>query len=1285
MKIKGRAMNKHRIRTLSTFCLSGILAFGITAEPARAAETSPALKALFDQANYWHEKSHNDLAIESLKKVLLVEPNNTQALYLMALWSQQAGDLSAAAQWRSRLASINPQAPQLQELDDARQIQQVSKTQLSLARQQARSGNIPAALATWRTLFQDGAPPSGLAAEYYLTMASDKTLYPQAVKELRQLVAQEPQSTSERMTLGKILTYREETRREGIAVLEEMAPGNAEADKALRQALLWLSPDSSDEQAYLAWMQRHPSDVEVQSRYQQGVGGTARQTGYNELNSGDLTGAREHFEQVLVANPNDADALAGLGYIAQREGDYAAAAQYLQRSASQGGDQSPERQKQARDAEFYGKLSLAQQALKQGNISQALDISAPLAQASGEYGISAKLFRADALRRNRDYSQAEQLLRDILTTSPDNGPAKENLYYVLREQNKNAEAQTVLRTLPASLQARLQPRGGSGTPGDPIRRQAQQAAANGNEQQAMALLRQGITRLPNDPWLRLDLARLLVKNGNSAEANSVMAPTFRSGAAANALYAAALFSSDNGAWQLAGTTLARIPPASRNKDVRLLEERINFNLQMATAESYLSAGNPIAAANTLKALTGHVPAQPADAGKLALLLAQSGDITSAVSVVRSNMARGVQGNAGDYADQITVLNQAGLSNEAQSWLANPELQSRSTPAQLAGLRDGYIISEADRLREAGNYAAAYDKLIRALQQDPQNTDLMFAMARLYQSGKMNKEAGVVYDYLMTRDTPDQQARVGAIDIALTGNDTEKARRLASGLREQNSPDRLLLMARLAEAEGNHQQALAYLRTARGQVLGLQGGDPSTSPMIGGLVLADNPFSSTSDARTRRVTQSVYGTAMPWQVAQTTQEPVVSPPGTLRPDLLPEPAANRTLHQIDQMIARLEDKTASWVQGDLIVRGRDGESGLSKLTEARTPLEWSTVPFGDSRLTLNVTPVTLSAGSSSGDGNRRFGTGAIIQGQNTAALGHSTFDNDVLEDAPSQGSQRENGVEVSASLAGESYKLDVGTTPLGTDHNTVVGGIQWSPQITDYLRLIFTGERRAVTDSLLSYVGALDRFTGQRWGQVTKNGGSAQLSYDNGDAGFYAGAGGWNYTGENVQSNSSVTGSAGFYLRPYRADDRELKTGINISYMDFSKNLSYFSYGHGGYFSPQNYVSVSFPVDYSQEFSNWKMSVGASLGYQSYSQDEAPYFPGNPALQSQLENYVTAGQAKEAWYGGKSENGLGYNLRADVDYKVSKDMTIGGKVGYGTFGDYNESTAQVYFRYMLGDR
>jgi hypothetical protein len=81
------------------------------------------------------------------------------------------------------------------------------------------------------------------------------------------------------------------------------------------------------------------------------------------------------------------------------------------------------------------------------------------------------------------------------------------------------------------------------------------------------------------------------------------------------------------------------------------------------------------------------------------MLARSGDITTAVSLVRNSIKDGVQGNAGDYADQIAVLNQAGLTQEAQTLMSNPELQARSTPAQLAGIRNGYVINEADKLRE----------------------------------------------------------------------------------------------------------------------------------------------------------------------------------------------------------------------------------------------------------------------------------------------------------------------------------------------------------------------------------------------------------------------------------------------------------------------------------------------------------------------------------------------------------------------------------------------------------
>lgn len=1255
--------------------LGGALSLSL---PLLAAESAnPALQALFDQAAYWHQKAHDDLAKSALQKVLMVEPNNAQALYLLALYSQQGGDVEGAARYRQQLSSVSPQDARLSELDNARQLQTIPQAQLSLARQQARSGNIAASLQTWRNTFNGNEPPASVAAEYYLTMAGDRTLLPQAVDALRQFAAAHPQDVSARLALGKALTYQDATRREGVDLLGTLADGSAEADRSLRQALLWLGPQPSDAARYQTWQQRHPQDAAVMDYYRKNVGGAEKGAGFNALNSGDVSGAQNSFEKVLNASPQDADALAGMGYVAQRSGRYGEAADYLQRSAQLGGERGAERQQQANDARFYAQLAAAQQALKNGDSAQALSLSEPLTQAEGEKGVAAQLFRADVLRRGSQFSEAERAYRAILQHDADNRSAKEGLFYVLRQQNRSAEASTLLASLPDSVRQSVAPRASNGG-SDPIRQQAKRELKAGDASAAIATLQQGVQRYPDDGWLRLDLARLYRAQGDTPQAASVMQFAMRDGAGVSERYAAAINASESGGWQQAAALLARIPASAQTPDMRALAQRVNFNLQMATADSYLAQGANAAAVNTLKALAQTPPANPSDAGNLAQKLARAGDVATAVAIVRGNMQRGVQGNAGDYAAQIAVLNQAGLASEAQRFLDAPELQARSTPTQLAGIRNGYVINEVDRLREQKQYAAAYDKLIGALQHDPQNRDLMFAMARLYQDGKMNKEAGVVYDYLLTQDTATQDARVGAINVALAQNNLARANDLSRGLQARQTPERLLLLARVADANGDRDQAMRYLRSARGQLIGLQGAQYGETPIVGGLALADNPFIDRSASPVGRSFSS-YGRVLPWQSAPAgvvgSAEGVALASGG---DLPLQQA--RTLHQIDSMMEGLQEKTGTWTQGQVQMRARDGESGLSKLTEAKAPLTFSTVPFGDARFDFMMTPLSLTAGSAAGDAWRRFGSNALEQAKVVAAGGAKVTD----VPSASTDSQRASGVELNLALKGDSYKIDLGSTPLGQDLSTLVGGVQWSPKLTDFLTLILTGERRAMTDSLLSYVGVQDKASGKRWGGVTKNGANALLSYDNGDAGFYVGGGAYSYIGENVASNDSLNATAGAYIRPFHSDDRELKVGMSLSWMDFSKNLSYFSYGQGGYFSPQNYIAVSFPLEFTRKFDDLSVKVGGSVGYQSYSQDRSAYFPNDPAMQAQLESYAASGAVKSAYYSGDSKNGIGYNLHAGADYKVNKAVTVGGQLGYDTFGDYSESTAQLYFRYLFGD-
>ncbi|MCV5655752.1 hypothetical protein OFN54_30905, partial [Escherichia coli] len=86
------------------------------------------------------------------------------------------------------------------------------------------------------------------------------------------------------------------------------------------------------------------------------------------------------------------------------------------------------------------------------------------------------------------------------------------------------------------------------------------------------------------------------------------------------------------------------------------------------------------------------------------------------------------------------------------------------------------------------------------------------------------------------------------------------------------------------------------------------------------------------------------------------------PAVPRTDLPVASAHTRMLRQVDTMMESRREKTGRWLQGGMDVRGRDGESGTSTLTELRTPLTWSSSPFGDSRFDFTVTPVSLNAGT-----------------------------------------------------------------------------------------------------------------------------------------------------------------------------------------------------------------------------------------------------------------------------------------------------------------------------------
>ncbi|HCO65272.1 MAG TPA: hypothetical protein DIT60_10870, partial [Alcanivorax sp.] len=110
-----------------------------------------------------------------------------------------------------------------------------------------------------------------------------------------------------------------------------------------------------------------------------------------------------------------------------------------------------------------------------------------------------------------------------------------------------------------------------------------------------------------------------------------------------------------------------------------------------------------------------------------------------------------------------------------------------------------------------------------------------------------------------------------------------------------------------------------------------------------------------------------------------------PGAASRPAPAPTPVQEsaRAEARIDRFREDVRRDVAPRVETGLGLRNRDGESGLSELTEVSGELAFSGVPFRGGRFRGAVTPTFLNAGSVSGSAAGRFGFGPLAEG--TASL------------------------------------------------------------------------------------------------------------------------------------------------------------------------------------------------------------------------------------------------------------------------------------------------------------
>ncbi len=1296
-----KPFNKHMLG----LCIAAVLA-GASSTASAASQTD--IDQLLSQGHYWYEQGRPDFSAEAWRKVLLIDPDNAEA--------------------KKALEELN-----------AAQVEAVDKALLEKARKTARRGKPRQALNLYQRAFaaSDGKPPSSfLAAEYYLTMAGTPEGWQTARQELERLTRlypsskryqymlataltfQEPtriqgikmlQALRDDPTIGrearrawleavswlggsddnwtsvhnelstlhqrypdideytfplaKLKTYREATRRDGIRMLEVLAekPKFArEAVEAWRQALLWLNATQAERDLYDAFLKKHPGDNEIIAKRQalpapppteeelraaearqraaerrarlarkRAAHGRKIQQGYQLLDQELSDEAIAQFQRLLEHNPRDAEALKGLGIAHLRLQNFKEAERYLSLAIEAAPRRNADLQQPLEEARFWAIFSDASWAYKQGETDKARDLALQALAMRPDHP-DTLLLLARIAAGEKDNATAKQYFEQVLAVQPDNRDAQEGLAGALAGMGDMEAAGRIIHryNLPDSdyLSYRNMVEAAA------LRAEAGQARSN---EEAIKLLTRAQRLQPQDPWIRLDLARHYRKAGRPKIALSLldqlisMYPNYPEAYHAKALYHAQFNELFEGL-----VALESIPPAYRNKREAALYREVYRQLwikqKKLEADQLVAIGDYGAVRDIIDTMKIVEQSDPSAMLIRAELLADIGDVNEAMKIVNQVKTLSTPDDIAFKTQLATVLLKARETDMLESVLADLEARKDSMDfAQqddLAHLKLGVSLQKADDLRKQRRYKEALAVLEPMRKRFEKNLELKLSRATIYKESGQHDKAQKLYREILFADPNYRAAYAGLAGSLMEQARFTKAREVVDkGLRTVlEAPELLALRGKLKLLKGDYNGAAQDLQQS---------------------LFDDYDDRTYNSPETGSGGGDTLGNARPgsWQFEA-------------RKDL-----------------RRLNNRKLNNVLGGVGLRQRDGDEGIDKLTEVSVPLLMKNYRDYQSASGLSVRAVSVDAGTARPEVGAPNRIGALVLARES---------DDPRERDPvinNAYSFSDLGIGVNGFIQGRNYKLDLGVTPIGFRINTLLGGLHW--QHRSY-RSRFGAHvtRRAVKDSLLSYAGLKDPDTKQEWGAVAKTGFNFDFTLGDEKAGFYGDLGAHIYDGQAVADNSSAEAKAGFYFKLFDNGSTRFTTGLNGRWMAYEKNLNFFTLGHGGYFSPQQYVNVSLPLDFQMDRGPLSLRLGADLGQQKFRTDAVDVFPIDPPLQTRLQEiHDTVNSAVRTQYDAEDKNEFVYNIHAELEYAIGRQYALGGWLSGTDVNDFREFQAGIFLR------
>ena len=1283
--------------------------------PAQAALPSHQVE-LLRGAQMWAAKNRADLARQLLQKLLLDDRYSPVGLASLGDLALRENKTEEAQRILTTLRTQHPHNPFTQELEMLVKVYGPEREKLAQMRLMARAGRMEEAAQTARQLFPAGPPTMGsLALEYFQIVGSTSGEGAQAQGQLKHLYQQTGESRYQVALLDMQLAQgaRAQALLPAIEALAEQADVDNLALQALwRRALAQQDDTAAGVRSAQHFLRRFPGDKAMVERLAalqqtderaqqraQDPAQVARNAALQALDQGNMALAEEKLQTVLSLRPRDAESIGNLGLIRLRQGQHALAQELLGQAYALSGQQKwAELQGTAR---FWGLLRQVDVALDQNELdtAQSLARKALALQPDSPEALNA-LASIRALQNALPEAQA--LYEKALQHEADNSTSLKGLASVYARSGQSSQAVLLLEQAAATddtLAGKL-----AGTRADLLQEQAKAFLQVQRPSAALRALETAVALEPDDAWVRHSLAQLYVRLGVPQEALSAMDDGIRRTPQATPMrYARALIRSalDDDSGALAD--MEHIAPAARSEGMQELVQRTSVNQQIAqatrttpavgsqaadgllqraealarddasllyaVANAWFKRGQPargVAVFDRLQERSGPLPA----AVQLdhAALLHRAQDDDAVTQRLPQLLAQRQWSSAqeaqllalyGNHQERLIERQRAAGQPGQARQLARAPLPDIDTGSNATGAAQQRRRVQAQLLSAAGEYADASVLLQALVAQLPGDAALRLALGDALSRQGRKEEATVQARWLAQHLPPaDINQQLALLRLWQRAGQMQAARALSLQLL-QSAPadtDVLLHAARLERAERHYAQAVALFERARTQEA--QSAGAETAPVS--VLLASIPSHATNTPGSLEA--PLASDAAPDGPLALIHSLRLSLPTNAT--AAASTGGDRTaLNKITTEINAIEARRQVWVEGGQQALQKNATEGISSLHGWERPLvAW--MPRGyDGHYFLHVDQVRLDAGQLPLDRDDARDYGQV------AAWPASEY---------RQGGarQRSSGTNVGFGFVGDNLEWDIGATGIGFPVSNVVGGISHSDS-TERFNYRVAVSRRPLTGNRMTYAGAPEPITGEVWGGVVATGASARMSTDVGPYSTSLSASYALLTGKNVRRNTRLQVRWAADRDVWQSSHSSVNLSLALSAWRFGHDLSEFSWGHGGYYSPQQYLSLALPVEWSGRKGAWTWLVRGAVSVSRSSSADSDFFPGNPTLQGQARN---AGE--QPVYLGSRSTGFGRSLRGAMEYDLSRQLTLGAQLDLDRSAYYAPTSLLLYARYRF---